>query len=76
MRYNLNHLMAITEETFINSQNAGGRKSTLHKKYIQLNQSSKKYLVKKDNKNNKKYITKDSKNVFLNTIKGQYKYVQ
>lgn len=74
----LQTLSVYYDESFVNSQNAGSlqtKQNNNHKLYIELKSSKKRYVVRIDKDNNRKYILVDKKKVSLNSIKGQFKYV-
>jgi hypothetical protein len=74
MQPDLQALSVYVDENYVNFQEAG--KHNKNKLYIQLKSSpSRKYVVR-TNKDNKKYITSNGKKVFLQSIRGQYKYAK
>lgn len=73
----LQTLSVYYDESFVNYQEAGQRQKKYNPKvFIELKSSKRRYLVRIDKQNKKKYIVNNGNKVELNLIKGQFKYVK
>lgn len=73
----LQTLSVYYDESFVNYQEAGRRQKKYNPKvYIEFKSSKRRYLVRIDKQNKKKYIISNGSKVELNSIKGQFKYVK